>query len=175
MKETIEIIDNINIRNAKINDISRINDIHNQAIIEKFKVAYLEPWTENNRLEWFEKHTKSQYPIYVSEIDNVVNGYVYLQPYRYGREALKQTAEISFFVDKNYRGKGIGKKLINYTELECRKLNINTLIAIILDINNSSVNLIERCGYEKWGHLLKIAVIDNIEIGHLYYGKRLCL
>jgi phosphinothricin acetyltransferase len=175
MNKLIEIIDNVNIRNADKNDIYRINDIHNQAIYEKFKVAYLEPWTENKRLEWFEKHNKSQYPIYVSEIDSVVNGYLYLQPYRHGREALKQTAEISFFVDKNYRGKGIGKKLINYTELEFKNLGIKTLIAIILDINNSSVNLMEKCGYEKWGHLPKIAVIDNIEIGHLYYGKNICL
>jgi hypothetical protein len=32
---------------------------------------------------------------------------------------------------------------------------------------------IEKCGYKKWGHLPKIAIIDNVEVGHLYYGKRI--
>jgi len=27
--------------------------------------------------------------------------------------------------------------------------------------------------YEKWGHLPKIAIFDNIEVGHFYYGKRI--
>jgi hypothetical protein len=35
----------MNIRNAELEDIDRMNDIHNQAINEKFKVAYLTSWT----------------------------------------------------------------------------------------------------------------------------------
>lgn len=173
MEETINNTDNINIRDVNIEDLDRVNDIYNQAIDEKFKVAYLKPWTKEMRLEWFKNHNINEYPIYVSEIDNIVNGFVYIQPYRSGREALKQTAEISFFIDQNYRRRGIGKKLIEYIELKCCNLGIKTLFGIILDNNYSSVNLMEKCGYEKWGHLPKIAIFDNMEVGHLYYGKRI--
>jgi phosphinothricin acetyltransferase len=51
-------------------------------------------------------------------------------------------------------------------------LGIKTLFAIILDDNEASVKLIEKCGYEKWGHLPGVAVFDGVEAGHLYYGKR---
>jgi phosphinothricin acetyltransferase len=160
-------------RNAKSEDIDRINDIHNQAITEKFKVAYLTPWTNDMMLEWFKGHTIKEYPVYVAETDNTVNGFVYINSYRPGRAALKQTAEISYFVDKNHRGLGIGKKLIEFMESQCANLGIKTLFAIIIDNNEASIKLIEKCGYKKWGHLPKIAIFDNIEAGHLYYGKRI--
>ncbi|MDR1030057.1 MAG: GNAT family N-acetyltransferase [Treponema sp.] len=163
----------MNIRDAKTEDIEHINNIHNQAIHEKFKVAYLTPWTKENCFEWFKEHNTKEYPIYVAESDNSVIGFVYINPYRPGRTALKQTAEISYFIDAKYRGKGIGKKLIEYMESQCYKLGIKTLFAIIIDNNEASIKLIERCGYKKWGHLPKIAIFDTIEVGHLYYGKRI--
>ena len=163
----------MNIRNAKLEDIGHINDIHNQAISEKFKVAYLTPWTNDMMLEWFKKHDSKEYPIYVAEIDNTVIGFVYIDSYRWGRIALKQTAEISYFVDKNHRGRGVGKKLIEFMESQCNNLGITTLFAIIIDNNEASIKLIEKCGYKKWGHLPEIAIFDNIEVGHLYYGKRI--
>jgi phosphinothricin acetyltransferase len=163
----------MNIRNAKLKDIDRINDIHNQAINEKFKVAYLTPWTNNMMLEWFKEHNSKEYPIYVAEIDNIVIGFVYINPYRPGRVALKQTAEISYFIDKNYRGRGIGKQLIEFMKSQCSNLGIKTLVAIIIDNNEASIKLIEKCGYKKWGHLPNIVIFDNIEAGHLYYGKRI--
>ena len=163
----------MNIRNAKLEDIDRINDIHNQAINEKFKVSYLTSCTNDMMLEWFKEHNDKEYPVYVAEIDNTVIGFVYINSYRPGRVALKQTAEISYFVDKNYRGRGIGKKLIEFMESRCNNLGIKTLFAIIIDNNDASIKLIEKCGYKEWGHLPKIAIFDNMEVGHLYYGKRI--
>jgi phosphinothricin acetyltransferase len=163
----------MNIRNAKTQDIEHINDIHNQVVHEKFKLAYLTPQTKDECLEWFREHNCKEYPIYVAEIDDAVVGFAYIDPYRPGRSALKQTAEISYFIDKDYRRKGIATRLIEYAESKCCELGIKTLFAIVIDNNESSVKLIEKCGYEKWGHLPKIAIFDGIEVGHLYYGKRI--
>jgi len=163
----------INIRDAKIEDIDRINEIYNHAIHEKFKVAYLTPWTKEARLEWYKEHNHKEYPIYVAEIAHVVIGFVFIQPYRQGRIALKQSAEISYFIDNQYRKMGVGKKLIEYMESKCSMIGIKTLLAIIIDNNEASIHLIEKCGYKKWGHLPEIANFDDIEVGHLYYGKRI--
>ena len=165
----------INIRDANIEDIDRINDIYNHVIHEKCKVAYLKPWTRDMRLEWFKERNNEDYPICVAEIDSAVVGFVFINPYRQGRIALKQTAEISYFVDNNYRRMGLGKKLIEHMESKCYMIGIKTLFAIIIDNNEASINLIEKCEYEKWGHLPKIAIFDNVEVGHFYYGKRIVL
>jgi phosphinothricin acetyltransferase len=171
----MENIDFMKIRMVEIKDIDRINDIYNQAICEKFKVADLTPWTKDKRLEWLKEHNTNEYPIYIAEIDNIVVGFIYISPYRPGRMALRQTVEISYFIDKDYRRRGIGKKLVEHMESECIKLGIKTLFAIVIDNNEESKKLLEKFGYEKWGHLPKIALFDNIEVGHLYYGKRIIL
>jgi len=163
----------ITIRDAKTEDIDRINDIYNHVVNEKFKVAYLTPWTREMRSVWFEEHNDGNYPVCVAEIDDVVVGFVFIQPYRRGRIALKQSAEISYFVDNQYRKMGIGEKLIKYMESECCMRGIKTLLAIIIDNNEASIRLTEKCGYEKWGHLPKVATFDDVEVGHLYYGKRI--
>jgi phosphinothricin acetyltransferase len=161
------------IRNAKLEDVERMNNIHNQAISEKFKVAYLEPWTNDTMLKWLKEHDNSEYPVYVAEMDNAVIGFVYINPYRPGRAALKQTAEISYFVDKNYRGRGVGKKLIEFMESQCNNLGIKTLFAIKNDSNEASIKLMKKCGYDEWGHLPGIAIFGDVEVGHFYYGKRI--
>jgi len=160
-------------RKAEIKDLDRINEIHNQAILEKFKVADLVPWTKEKRLKQFEERNNEEYPVYVVEIDNFVVGFAIISPYRPGRTALKQTAEISYFVDKNYREKGIGKQLMDDMESVCIELGIKTLFGIIIDTNDASIKLVEKCGYEKWGHLPNIARFDDVEVGHVYYGKRI--
>jgi L-amino acid N-acyltransferase YncA len=50
------------IRNAKLEDVDRINVIHNQAINEKFKLAYVTPWTNDMMLEWFREHNNRNVP-----------------------------------------------------------------------------------------------------------------
>jgi len=162
----------MNIRKAKTEDLESINLIFNQAVIAQF-IADLTPWTIEKRFEWFNEHNNENYPVFIAEIDDFIAGFIYLSPYRQGKMALKHTAEISFFIDKNHRRKGIGKKLIEHTEKECKKSGIKTIVAIILDNNKASVNLVEKCGYGKWGHLPEVALFGNIETGHFYYGKRI--
>ena len=55
----------------------------------------------------------------------------------------------------------------------CPSLNIKALIAILIENNKGSINLLKNHGFEKWGHMPKIAEFNGIEIGHLYYGLRI--
>jgi len=161
------------IRKAELKDVDRINEIHNQAILEKFKVADLTPWTREKRLKNFQERNHDEYPIFVAEIDGIVVGYANINPYRPDRMAVRQTAEISCFIDNTFRAGGVGKTLMNFLETESVKLGIKTLFAIIIDNNIASVKMVENLGYEKWGLLPNVAEFDGVEVGHLYYGKRI--
>ncbi len=46
------------------------------------------------------------------------------------------------------------------------------LFAILLDVNTSSVGILEKFGFEQWGHLPGVADFDGALCGHLYYGRR---
>ena len=55
----------------------------------------------------------------------------------------------------------------------CPSLEIKNLFAILIDSNQSSIRLLEKYGFEKWGHMPRVAEFDGIEVGQLYYGLRI--
>lgn len=161
------------IRFALKSDLPAIVAIYNQAIESKKATADLTPFTVKQRVEWFEKFDNNKYPIYVSEVDGKITGYATLSPYRNGREALKKIAEISFYLDYNSLGIGIGSKLVKHTIADCQRVNKETLLAILLDVNTASIKLLQKFGFKEWGKLPLNSNFDGNKYGHLIYGLNL--
>jgi len=162
----------INIRNATGADLSAITDIYNQAVELQSATADTSPVSMESRRTWLQDHSPDQYPVFVAESENGVLGWCSLSAYRPGRMALRYTAEISYYIDERFRGKGAGSLLVSHAIGQCQRLGIKTLFAIILDINTDSVFILEKYGFEQWGHLPGVADFDGRECGHLYYGLR---
>ena len=163
----------MNIRIAERKDLEAIVEIYNQAISAGQKTADLTPFETDDRKQWFEGHTPDKHPIIVAEDKDQVVGYLTIGEYRSGRNALRHTAEVSFFIHFEYHRQGIASSLLNYAIEICPTLEIKTLFAILLDSNQGSISLLEKFGFEKWGHMPRVAEFDGIEIGHLYYGLRI--
>jgi phosphinothricin acetyltransferase len=107
------------------------------------------------------------------ELSGKIVGYGSLSPYRTGRQAMRNIAEVSFFLDESTQGKGYGSDLLSYMITDCQRLSINTLIAILLDVNKRSVGLLKKYGFEKWGHFKDIIEFDDKSCGQLIYGLKL--
>lgn len=162
------------IRTAGIEDLEPIISIYNTAINSKFETADTVELDWKKRIDWFKTHDPAVYPIFVYEIDRKLVGWISLSPYREGRMALRFTIEISYYVHQDFRRQGIAGKLIEHTIIESRKLNYRTIFAIILDKNEKSINLLNKHGFTKWGHLPDVADFNGTACGHMYYGLRLC-
>jgi phosphinothricin acetyltransferase len=162
----------LKIRNAVITDLESIVEIYNHAVKTNISTADIKPVGVSSRLKWFQEHKQDKYPIFVYEEDNKVIGWISLSPYRPGREALRYTAEVSYYIHEDFQRKGIGSKLLEYVIQECSKYEIKTLFAIILEINSPSIGLMKKFGFEEWAHLPKIADFYGKECGQVYYGRR---
>jgi phosphinothricin acetyltransferase len=103
---------------------------------------------------------------------NNVVGWVSFQSF-YGRPAYNATVEISIYIDASYRGKGFGKKMLEYSIATAPTLNIKTLIGFIFAHNEPSLRLFQTFGFQEWGNLPNIAVLDNQERGVKIMGKRI--
>ena len=163
----------MNIRIARLEDLEEMVDIYNQAIVDGQKTADITPVTTNDRNKWFEEHTPDKYPILVAEKGESIVGYLTISAYRPGRQALRFTAEISYYVHFDYHHQGVASRLLQYVIDICPSLRIKTLFAILIDGNQNSIGLLEKYGFEKWGHMPRVADFDGIEVGHLYYGLRI--
>lgn len=161
------------IRLATIDDIDSVVEIYNQAIDARFQTAFMERLSVADRMEWFNEHLDTAYPLFVYVIDDKVVGWFSASPYRSGRAALRYAVEISYFVHKDYHKRGIGPQLLEHGLKACRELGYKTAIAIILDKNIPSMKLMEKFGFDMWAFLPEVADFDGVVCSHLYYGIKL--
>ncbi len=161
------------IRRGEYRDLQRLAEIYNQAILKKEYTGDTRPFSAEERTEWFREHSGVRFPLYVYERCGMVSGYAYLSPYRPGREALKYVCEVSYYIGFEYHRQGIGSVLLKFMIDEARNLGFLNIIAIVLDCNTGSKALLKKFGFREWGCLAKVAVIENNEYSHLYYGLRI--
>jgi L-amino acid N-acyltransferase YncA len=161
------------IRPSTTKDLNDIVKIYNHAVDEKFATADTEHVSLESRKDWFAQHSSETYPIYVAELNGEIIGWCSLSPHRPGRKALRSVAEISYYIHQNHRRKGVANALINHTIESAKALVFKNLISILLDLNKTSIHILEKFGFEKWGHLPDVAYIDGVICGQYIYGKKL--
>lgn len=145
----------INIRNAVDNDLQEILDIYNDAILNTTAVFQYEVHTIEMRKEWFAQKQKDRFPVFVAVEDNVVVGFSTFGPFR-AWQGYKYSVEHSIYVEKKYRGKGIGKMLLQPLIDEARKMNMHTIIAGIDADNKISIAFHKQFGFEEVGYIKEV-------------------
>jgi phosphinothricin acetyltransferase len=162
----------ITLRNASIVDLPLIVDIYNSTVPSRMVTADTEPVSISDRLDWFNEHNPHSRPLWVVEYGGEICGWVSLQSF-YGRPAYRATAEISIYLHENFRGKGLGKKILSKVIEECPKLEIDTLLGFIFGHNEPSIRLFSSFGFEKWAHLPEVAILDGTKRDLIILGKKI--
>ena len=160
----------MDIRIAQKGDLAQLVNIYNQAIQTGRCTADTETFSEAQRQNWFESHSAESYPLLVAKHGDEVLGYLTLSPYRFARKALKQTAEVSYYIDFKHHRKGVASELLSAAITMCPSIKINTLVAILIDCNLGSVSFLNNKGFEEWGRFPKIVRLGDDYFDHLYYG-----
>jgi len=149
-----------------------IVDIYNSTIASRMVTADTEPVSVAGRQKWFDEHDPGKRPLWVIEnqYNNVV-GWASFQSF-YGRPAYDATVEISIYLDVSQRGKGIGREILDHCIHYAPKFGIKTLLGFIFTHNEPSLKLFRNAGFEDWGILPGIAILDGVERGLTILGKR---
>jgi len=162
----------IHFADASLENLDKIVAIYNSTISSRMVTADVEPVSVESRISWFYEHKPGKRPLWViKNKDEVIIGWVSFQNF-YGRPAYKTTAEISIYLHEDYRGKGFGKQILNYSIAECGNLGIKTLLGYIFAHNEPSLQLFYKAGFVEWAHLPNIALLDGQERSLKILGKR---
>ncbi len=159
-------------RNATLNDLPAIVAIYNSTIASRLVTADTEPSTVEDKMDWFKKHQSANRPLWVVENEGEMIGWVSFNNF-YGRPAYDGTSELSIYLHPESRGKGYGKKILQYCIEQAPLLSIHTLLGFIFSHNKPSIVLFEQAGFEQWGLLKDIAVMDNNKYSLSIYGLTL--
>jgi L-amino acid N-acyltransferase len=159
-------------RSSMPQDIERITAIYNECIEEGGFTGDLEPLSLENRRTWYAEHW-GRYSINVQVIDGFIVGYVALSPYRKGRRAFDGTCEISYYLDRNFRGRGLGAEMVGYAIENAKQKDFRLAVAIVLATNRKSIKLLESFQFSLSGILPKAAEINGDAIDHWYLHRLL--
>jgi L-amino acid N-acyltransferase YncA/GrpB-like predicted nucleotidyltransferase (UPF0157 family) len=157
-------------RKAELLDMDAITEIYNEVILTTTATFDTEPKTTTERLQWFQSHDK-RHPIWVATLDGKVVGWISLSKWS-DRPAYDDTAETSFYVKSEHRGKGIGTTLLRVLVEEAQKLQFHTLIARISGESDVSLHVHENFNFvqvgilkevgRKFGKLLDVHVLQKM-------------
>uniref|UniRef100_A0A7C2NYE4 N-acetyltransferase family protein n=1 Tax=Schlesneria paludicola TaxID=360056 RepID=A0A7C2NYE4_9PLAN len=142
------------IRRATPADVEAITDIYNEAIRTTTATFDTEPKSLADRQSWFEAHG-DRHPILVAEVDGRVVGWTSLSPWS-ERRAYADTAETTFYVHSQARGRGVGRQLKEAIIAEARRLGYHTLIARVAEGSHASLHLNESVGFVRVGTLREV-------------------
>jgi len=162
----------LKIRPATDADQQRIMEIYNDAVLNTTATFDTEPRTIEKQMIWFRNHKKN-HPVIVAEEDGKVIGWASLSPWS-DRCAYDTTVEVSVYIDTDFRGKGIGSKLLEMVTLEGKKLSNHTVLSRITEGNEVSIHLHEKFGYRHVGVMKEVGYkfgrFLDVNMMQLVYG-----
>jgi L-amino acid N-acyltransferase YncA len=148
------------IRDAISTDLPRIVEIYNASIPGCMATADTEPVTIESRLPWFQDHNPATRPLWVWQQDEIIQAWISLSSF-YGRPAYQATTEFSLYVAPAAQGQGLGLHLLQTMIQRCPEFGVTTLLGFIFGHNLPSLRLSEKAGFERWGFLPNVALLQG--------------
>ncbi|MBX7239640.1 MAG: GNAT family N-acetyltransferase [Bacteroidia bacterium] len=142
------------IRSATADDIPFITEVYNDAIINTTATFDTEVKSIEDRMLWFNNHD-GNHPIIVAENDGVLSGWASLTAWS-DRCAYNGTAEVSVYVHKEHRGRGIGKALLEILILKGESKGLHYLLSRIASGNEASIHLHTIFGFRHIGIMKEV-------------------
>jgi len=166
-------MEELSFRNALPEDLPKIVEIYNSTIPSRMVTADTEAVSVESRIPWFKEHHPETRPLWmVEDAEKNVLGWVSFSSF-YGRPAYNGTVEVSIYMDESCRGKGFGKKVLQYCIENANNFGIKTLLGFIFLHNEPSLKLFRHFGFEDWGIFPDVAVLDGIERTLIILGKKI--
>lgn len=149
----------ITFRKATSSDLDSILRIYNQGIEDR--IATLEMETKDIAYieQWFQDH-QGKHSILVAEKDGKIVGWSSLNPYSH-RCAYSGVADLSIYIDRDFRGQGIGSSLLRALEKEAKMNNFYKIVLFTFPFNENGQGLYQKNNYRTVGIFEKQGVLDG--------------
>ncbi|CAM3812640.1 MULTISPECIES: arsinothricin resistance N-acetyltransferase ArsN1 family A [Paenibacillus] len=147
------------IRAAVTGDVERILHIYNQGIEDRIATLEVDQKDIAYMNNWFEQH-QDRYAVIVAEYDNGVIGWASLNPYSQ-RCAYDGVADLSIYIDRAFRGKGVGSMLLERLEEIAKEKDFYKIVLFTFPFNKNGQGLYHKLGYREVGVFEKQGILDG--------------
>jgi len=88
------------------------------------------------------------------------------------RPAYHPTVEISVYVAEAHRRRGLANLLLRQAIARAPALGVKSMVGLIWAHNEPSLRLFAKHGFERWGHLPRVALLQGLERDLVIVGRR---
>ncbi|MFP7298327.1 arsinothricin resistance N-acetyltransferase ArsN1 family A [Neobacillus niacini] len=150
---------NLVIRGSKDSDINGIQDIYNQGIEDRIATLEVKIKDYSYMKEWYEKH-KGRFKVIVAEYNEKIVGWASLNQYN-DRRAYDGVADLSVYISRDFRGKGIGKQLLVELESIARENKFHKMVLFTFPFNQLGQGLYKKMGFREVGVFKNHGILDG--------------
>jgi L-amino acid N-acyltransferase YncA len=139
----------VSVRRATAADAAAISTIYNQGIEDRIATLETELRTPQERRRWLAARGP-RHPVVVAEVEGRIAGWGSLNAFN-PRACYDHVADFSVYVERGWRGKGIGRRLLEALVEAGRALGYHKLVLSAFPFNEAGVRLYERLGFRTVG------------------------
>jgi phosphinothricin acetyltransferase len=159
------------LRPATAGDAEAICRVYNQGIEDRIATLETELRTPEERRQWLAARGP-RHPVYVAEAEEMIVGWSSLNVYN-PRPAYKYVADFSIYIERGWRGKGVGRRLLEHLIEQARALGYHKMMLSAFPFNASGVALYERMGFTRAGVFHEMGQLDGRWVDTLIMEKLL--
>ncbi|HEX2026132.1 MAG TPA: arsinothricin resistance N-acetyltransferase ArsN1 family A [Actinomycetota bacterium] len=145
------------VRHAEPGDAEAIARIYNQGIEDREATFETRPRSADEVRSWLEDPV----PAVVAIEDDQVVAWAAAHPYRPGRPVYRGVGEFSVYVERDSRGRGAGRVVMDALLEECRRRGFWKLVARVFPENAASRRLCAALGFREVGVYRRHARLDG--------------
>src|SRR5205823_5328853 len=112
------------------------------------------------------------HPVIAADASGLVVGWASLNPFN-PREAYDRVADFSVYVERSWRGTGIGRRLLDHLIDLARTIGYHKMVLAALDHNAAGVGLYESAGFTRVGVYREQGQLDGRWVDVLIMEKLL--
>jgi phosphinothricin acetyltransferase len=147
------------LRAARFADLPAMQAIRNQGILDRVATLDAEPYTTQDTLAWFGKHGP-RHPVLVAEAAGVLVGWASLNTFN-PRKAYQYVADLSVYIERQQRGKGIGTQLLQAMTSLGQALGYHKIVLSAFPSNTAGMHLYARQGFTTVGIYKEMGQLDG--------------
>lgn len=149
-----------NIRIAVSADIQRITEIYNQGIEDRFATFETRLRNTVEMEEWLLNREPRYSVLVIADEQDYVQGWASVNSYN-SRCCYGGVGDLSIYIDREMRGKGLGKLLLGGLMDSAREQGFHKLILNAFDSNEAAKKLYLALGFRHVGTYEKQGVMDG--------------
>lgn len=152
-------LDAVTIRDAGEADAAAIVTIYNQGIADRIATLETEERAPEERKQWLAARGP-RHPVLVAELDGTVVGWGSLNQFN-PRKAYDFVADFSVYVERAWRGKGVGGGLLRALIARAKQLDYHKLVLSAFPWNAAGMALYQRYGFRTVGIYKEQGLLDG--------------